>query len=166
LLEDPFFSVRDVLMDVSQPAYRDWRIRYLMYKLEDQGIEPGEPACVIVAYKPGFHTFHDEKRLGPGYRGCSTKGTHTWRGPAQICQDRFALGGPLNPTPYGPGEFEAGVNAFLREMMVALAAHGYPELQVITTENPAYRKAWSILEPDLRANPDLGMLGPRIEPPL
>jgi hypothetical protein len=167
--KDPYYSSSYVLMDLSDPAYRHWRIRYLLYKLQDFGLDPGEGACVITAYKPGLHTFHDEERLGPPSRWCGVPGSHTWVGPAQVCSDGRSLGGPFNPTPYGRGEYEAGVNSFLQEMIDTLAEAGYTDLRVITAEKPAYRdKIWSILSQPIRTHPKVvGEWNPApLDPPL
>jgi hypothetical protein len=166
--EDPYFSPSYVVMDLANPEYRHWRIRYLLYKLGDFGLDPGEGACVIAAYKPGFHVFHDEARLGPPSGLCALPGNHTWTGPSHVCVGGRALGGPLLPTPFAPGEYEAALNAFLQEMITTLTHAGYANLRVITTEKPAYRKTWSILSQPVRAHPKIvGEWAARpLDPPL
>jgi hypothetical protein len=167
--KDPYYSASSVLMDVSHSAYRHWRIRYLLYKLQDFGLDPGEAACVIASYKPGLHTFHDEVSKGPPSRWCGVPGSHTWIGPAHVCIGGRSLGGPFNPTPYGRGEYEAGVNAFLQEMIDTLAEAGYPDLRVITAEKPAYgNEMWSILSKSIRSHPKVvGEWNPApLDPPL
>lgn len=149
--EDPFFQLSAVVADLADPAYRAWRVRYALYKLRDYGIDPGERACLIVAYKPGWHAYWNEAENGPGNEACSVSGTNSWTGPAHVCSDGSSPGGPFAPSPYGAGEFEAGLNAYLRELVRVLEANGHPDPRIITVERPRYtRRVWSLLEADVR----------------
>jgi hypothetical protein len=152
--EDPYFVFVAVLANVRNPAYRDWSVRSLMYKLQDYGVDPGEGACVLLAYKPGFHTWYDEATHGPSRKPCSLSGTHTWAGPAFVCDTTNALGGPFEPTPYGPGEYETAVNDYVREMIAKLGSRGYGNVRIVTQEHPAFQGGpWSILADDVRRHP-------------
>lgn len=168
---DPYFAANSVVMDVSNPEYRAWRIRYLLYKLGDHGIDPGDSTCLSVAYKPGWHTYYDEASLGPvplDSDPCSVSGIHQWTGPAHVCRDGTSHGAPFDPTSFGPGEFEASISSYFREMVAALGASGYDDLRIITGEAPPFRRAtWTILADDVRRNPKLiGEQGGWIEPTL
>ncbi|MCX5736948.1 MAG: hypothetical protein NTZ61_00335 [Proteobacteria bacterium] len=166
---DPYFFASGVILDVSNPAYRAWRVRYLLYKLADHGIEPGESTCLSMAYKPGWHTYYDEQTLGPVTGDpCSVSGIHEYTGPAHVCQDGTSHGGPFNPTPFGPGEFEEAISNYFRETIATLTASGYKDLRIITSEAPGIRgTTWLILDDDVRRNPKmLGELGSWIEPRL
>lgn len=166
---DPHYTVNGVIMDVSNPAYREWRIRYLLYKLGDHGIDPGESTCLSMAYKPGWHTYYDEEALGPvSGDPCSVSGIHQWTGPTHVCQDGTSHGGPFHPTSFGPGEFEAAISSYFRETIATLGASGYGDLRIITSEAPPIRRTtWLILDDDVRRNPKMvGELGSWIEPRL
>jgi hypothetical protein len=166
--EDPYFGYTSVLTDARNPSYRAWSIRYLMYKLQDHGIDPGEPACLMLAYKPGFHTWYDEPSYGPSSHSCSLPGTHVWVGPAFVCDTPDALGGPFDPTPYGRGEYEKAVNDYIREMIATLGSRGYGDLRIVTVERPAFRhEFWSILAGDVRTDREIwGEWGASLEPKL
>lgn len=162
---DPHFVVSGLVMDTANADYRDWRIRYLLYKLQDHGLDPGEPACVKVTYKPGWHTFYDEHELGSSSDPCATENSNMWTGPAHVCDDGKAPGGPFNPTPFRPGEFESSVNAFLRSIITILTDYGYKDIAIVTVERPDYRnRRWFILEPTIQSDPKLiGEFGGSIE---
>jgi hypothetical protein len=165
--EDPFFAVSAVVMRVDDPAYRDWAVRRLLYQLADQGIAPGQPACVMLSYKPGWHTWYDEEKLGPGPSSCFVPGAHAWEGPAHPCRPR-RLGGLLAPTRFGPGVFEAAIDASFSDVFRILAEAGYPDVRVITVERPRFRdRYWSILSDRVRSDPRVsGELGASLVPPL
>jgi len=151
---DPYFSVSSVAMDVRDPAYRDWRIRHLMYKLRDYGLAVGEPACIVLAYKPGWYTHYDEAARGPSGDVCSVPGSALWTGPAHVCPDGSAPGGPLAAGLYGPGEYERSVNAYIRETIAKLAEKGWSQLRIILVERPTFtNEKWAILDDDVRRSP-------------
>jgi hypothetical protein len=153
---DPYFRVTSVVMDVSDPAYRAWRIRYAMYKLRDYGLAPGEPACINLTYKPGWYVHYDEESQGPSGDFCAVPGSGLWTGPAHVCRDGSAPGGPLVGGLYGPGEYEDAINAYIRELLAALAENGWEHVRIMTTERPSYTAAkWTILDPDVREHPAL-----------
>lgn len=164
---DPHFAASSVVMDVANPAYREWHLRYLLYQLEDHGIAPGQSACIVSAYKPGLHARYDDANGGSG-KPCSVAGSGNWVGPAHVCQDGTAIGGPLHPTPFAPGEYEAAINSYFRELTATLPANGYSNLRIITAEAPAYRDTtWSTLADDVRRNPRIvGEQGGWVEPRL
>lgn len=150
-LTDPYPSVDSVVMDLRNPAYRAWRIRSLLYTMQDLGVEPGAPACVIVGYEPALHASYDEAGEGPSRHPCAMPGTGSWEAPLHVCSDATQDGGPLDPTGYGPGEFEAGVSAFLRELLATLPEQGYRDLRVVTAEGEPLRgRPWSTLASDVR----------------
>ncbi len=143
--------VSAVLMDLRKPAYRAWSVKKLIADLDVMGIDPGESAVIQYQYKPGWHTYY----AGPdsGDR-CFVEGSHMWVGPAGPCLGIKPPGGPFTRTPYGPGEFEAALNALLREMRAGLVAADLAGISIITVERPAYKgKKWSILEPAIRKAP-------------
>jgi hypothetical protein len=166
--QDPFFYVSASVMDLGNPSYRAWRIRYLLYKLADYGIAPSDGACLMEAYKPGWYGYYDDVARGSSNDTCSVPGTHLWTGPAHVCSDGRAPGGPFDSGLYGPGEFEVGLNAYFRELFAALAAAGYTDVRIITTERPSYGpEIWSLLDPDVKASPQLvGEWDTAIEPSL
>jgi hypothetical protein len=168
VLEDPYFTANSALMDVSNPAYRTWRARYLLYKLEDYHMRPGDEACVMMAYKPGLHTYYDENIHGINSHPCHVPGIHVWTGPSHVCRDGTVAHGPLHPTPFGPGEYEAGISAYFREVFATLAANGYGDVRVITTESPPIATDnWVILADDVRRHRQLaGSQVGWIDPPL
>lgn len=165
---DPYFRASSVVMDLRNPAYRAWRIRSLMYKLPEFGFDPGEPACLLVAYKPGYHTYYDESTYGPPTPRCGTTGTNNWFGPVHMCRDGTSFGGPMHPTQYGPGEFESAISAYFRELLSALAAAGRGDTRVITAEAPQFRDSdWTTLAEDVRFHPKMReQQGGWIEPKL
>jgi hypothetical protein len=165
---DPYFSAQAVVMDLANPAYREWRARYLMYKLRDHALPAGAPACVILTYKPGWYTFRDEAERGTSPDTCATPGSNLWTGPAHVCSDGSAHGGPFVSGLYEPGEFEAAINAYIRETLAKLAQRGWPDLRIITTERPNFAgQTWSILADDVRRNPKLlGEWDGALDPPL
>ncbi len=165
---DPYFQSAAVVMNVADADYREWRIRYLMYKLRDHGIQPGEPACISLTYKPGWYTYYDERTYGPSGDACAVPGSGLWTGPAHVCRDRSAKGGPLHAGLYGPGEYERAINSYIRELIARLGAQGWTELRIITTERPRFTAGvWSILDEDVRQHPSVigEWMGP-IEPSL
>ena len=165
---DPFFQPAAVVVDLDNPSYRAWRIRYLLYKLADYGIAPAEGACLLEAYKPGWYGYYDEAANGPSNDPCSVSGSHLWTGPAHVCKDGRAPGGPFDSGLYGPGEFEAGLNDYFRELFAALAAAGYTDVRIITEERPSYGDTpWSLLADDVKASPQMiGEWDRAIEPSL
>jgi len=140
----------------------------LLYKLADYGVAPSEGACIEEAYKPGWYAYYDEVTNGPSNDACSIPGSHLWTGPAHVCPNGFAPGGPFDSGLYGPGAFERGLNAYFRELFAALAARGYSDVQVFTAERPSYRTtAWTLLDDDLKRSPQLiGEWAGGIEPKL
>jgi hypothetical protein len=166
--EDPYFAANSVVMDLANPEYRAWRARYLLYKLEDYGIRPGDGACLLMAYKPGLHTHYDPAVYGPPTHHCHEPGTETWAGPAHVCRDGTEFGGPFDGSPFAAGEYEAGVNAFLRELYATLAASGHADARIVTVEAPGIGdRDWAILADDVRRHRMLyGEAGSWIEPTL
>ena len=165
---DPYFRISAVVMNLADPAYREWKIRYLMYKLRDHGLSPGAPACVILGYKPGWYTFYGEAELGPSPHVCATPGSNLWTGPAHICTGGYAEGGPFVSGLYQRGGYEGAFNAYIRETLARLAQSGWADLRIITMEGQAFRgQPWSILADDVRHSPKLlGMWGGALDPPL
>jgi hypothetical protein len=169
-LGDEIFRVRKVVMDLRIPEYRDWSIKYLFYRLEDGGIDPGESFRLSVSPKPGWHTYYDGPDSGHAcYIGPLTDGTpvNAWAGIAQpVCSNGRAPGGPFHPTQYGPGEFEAALNAWILEAITALEVAGYDDFEIVTCERPNYLgQHWSTLTPEVQSNPHLiGECGVAITP--
>jgi hypothetical protein len=165
---DPFFSISGVVMNVADPAYREWRIRYLMYKLRDHALPPGAPACLMLAYKPGWYTFRDEVEQGASPDVCATPGSKLWTGPAHVCTNGAAPGGPFVSGLYERGVFERALNAYIRDMLTMFAQSGWTDLRILTSERPDFGgQLWSILADDLRRSPKLlGEWYTTIEPPL
>jgi len=165
-LTDPYPRVDSVVMDLRNPAYRAWRVRSLLYALQDLGVDPGAPACVILGYEPGLHARYDESE-GPSTDTCALPGTASWQAPLHVCSDGDYQGGPLDPTAYGPGEFEAGVDALLRELLATLPRHGYTETRIVTAESASFRgRPWTVLAADLRFDARLAGELDRARPPL
>jgi hypothetical protein len=165
---DPFFEVSTVVMDLADPAYRDWRIRYLMYKLEDYGLARGEPACINLTYKPGWYTHYDEATRGPSGDACAVPKSGLWTGPAHVCRDGTGPGGPFVAGLYGPGEYERAVNSYIRELIARLREAGWSQLRILLVERPTFTPAlWTILDDDVRRHPAVigEWLGP-IDPKL
>ncbi|RIL01572.1 MAG: hypothetical protein DCC71_17475 [Proteobacteria bacterium] len=151
---DPYFRATAVIMDLANPAYRAWQQRYLMYKIQEFGFEPSEPLCLLVTYKPGSHTFHDEATFGPSNIRCAASGTNNWWGPTHVCSDGAAQSGPMHPTQYRRGEFENAISAYFRELFSALSAARRGDTRVITGEAPPYGvQNWSVFAEDVRRHP-------------
>jgi hypothetical protein len=165
---DPYFRISTVVMNVADPAYREWRIRYFMYKLRDHSLSRGAPACMILSYKAAWYTFYDEAELGPSPDACATSGSNLWSGPAHVCQDGRADGGPFVSGLYERGGYEGAINAYIRETLTRLAQSGWTDLRIITMEGAAIRsQAWSILADDVRRSPNLlGVWDGVLDPPL
>jgi hypothetical protein len=165
---DPYFRASSVVMDLTNPAYREWRARYLLYKLAEFGLDPGEPACVVAAYKPGYHAYYDEAANGPATKVCSVPETGNWFGPVHVCRNGASFGGPMHPTQYGRGEFEAGISAYFRELLRTLASNGRGDTRIITGEAPQYRdRDWTTLADDVRRDPRMReQQGGWLHPPL
>jgi hypothetical protein len=145
------FGVSRVLMDLRNPDYRAWSVKKLIADLKVKGIDPGEHAAVMYAYKPGWHTYYDGRN--PTHR-CFVEGSHMWAGPAGPCRGVRPPGGPFTRTPYGPGEFESALNAMLLEMRAGLVAAGLENVLIATVERPDFMdKKWSILAPSIRNAP-------------
>lgn len=155
-------SVSGVALDLRIPAAREWNARRLLSALVDLGFGPGEPGCVILAYKPGFWSFYDGPEKG---RRCPAEGANSWAGFETPENAAACTGGPLAPTPYGPGEFERAMNEQMRVVFRLLEAPVPDALRDrgrgggrwgrqawITTERPETRgRLWWIWEPDVRA---------------
>jgi hypothetical protein len=167
---DEIFRAAQVVMDLRIPEYRDWSIKYLLYRLEDGGIDPGESFRLAVTPKSGWHTYYDGPDSGDAcYLGPLTDGTpvNSWAGIAQpVCSNGRAPGGPFHPTQYGPGEFEAALNAWILEAIAALEVAGYDDFEIVTCDGPTYLdQYWSILTAEVRSNPHLiGECGVAITP--
>jgi hypothetical protein len=167
---DESLRVSAVVMDLRIPDYRDWSIKYLLYRLEDGGIDPGESFRLAVGPKPGWHTYYDGPDSGDAcYLGPLTDGTpvSTWAGIAQpACSNGEAPGGPFHPTQYGPGEFEAALNAWILEASAALEEAGYNDFEIVTCERPNHLgQYWSTLTPEVQSDPRLiGECGVAITP--
>lgn len=171
-LVDPYFRVSGLVMRIDDPDYRHWKTRYVLYKLRDHGFAPGDTPCIVVSYKPGWHAFYDEATHGPSPEVCAVAGSNLWTGPTHVCQDdhprRLSPGGPFHPTQFRPGRFEAGISAFLLELIATLEQAGYRQPRIITVERPRYRnRYWSVLSEAVIRHPALaGELGRSIEPRL
>lgn len=153
--EDPYFTVSGVVMRVGDPDYQHWALSRTLYQLEDQGFEPGKPACLIFAYKPGWHTYYDEKQYGTRNATCAVPGAHMWLGPAHPCRPK-RTGGLFHPTQFGPGAYEAAVNQFILKLFDELDNAGYRDVQLITVERPRFRdRYWSILSKTVRSHPNV-----------
>lgn len=165
---EPHFRANAVVTDLRNPGYRAWRARHALYRLAEYGLGPGEGACLAVEMKPGLHAWYDEAAFGPSTTVCGAPNTHSWAGPAQICRDSQSFGGPLHPTQYGPGEFEAAASAYFRELVAVLAENGYADARILTVETPAFREVlWSTLDEQTRRLPQMqGVLWGVIEPSL
>lgn len=165
--EDPFFSVAGVVMRVDERDYQEWALRRLLYQLEDQGFAPGRPVCLIFAYKPGWHTYYDEKQYGPRNAPCTVPGAHMWVGPAHPCRQQ-RTGGLYHPTRFGPGVFEGAINRFILRLFDVLEEAGYRDVRLITVERPRFRdRFWSILSDEVRSHPGMaGELRGSLTPPL
>jgi len=156
---DLHFRVSGLVMDLRNPAFRAWNARRIVADLRVYGIDPGEGAVLLVAYKPGWHAHYTG---GPKpQQSCYVPGSHMWMGPAGPCPRRpQPVAGPFHRTAYGPGEFEAAVSAMLRELRAALVAAGNPDVGIVTVERPTFWRKWSMLEPALHRAPwILGELG-------
>jgi hypothetical protein len=165
-LTDPYPSVDSVVMDLRNPGYRAWRVRSLLYALRDLGVDPGAPACVILRYEPGLHARYDESE-GPSTHPCALPDTASWQAPLHVCSNGSYEGGLLDPTAYGPGEFEAGVDALLRELLEVLPRHGYERTRLVTAESASFRgRPWTTLAADLRFDARLVGELDRARPPL
>jgi hypothetical protein len=166
-IEDPYYAVNAVVMDVSNPDYRAWRARYALYKIEDHGLAPGDAPCMRVSYKSGLHTYYDPSVYGPRSHRCFVEGSHNWVGPAQVCDDGALHGGPLHFTSFRAGEYEAGISAYFRALFAALAAGGHGNARIITDETQGIGPLeWSILADDVRRHPMLyGEQSGWIDPP-
>jgi hypothetical protein len=165
---EPHFRANGVVLDLRNPAFRAWRARHAVYRLAEYGLAPGEGACLAVETKPGLHAWYDEAALGQAGTVCSAPNTNTYFGPSQICRDTQSIGAPLHPTQYGPGEFEAAISAYFRELVAALAENGYGDVQILTVEAPAFRnELWTTLADDVRRMPQMrGVEWGTIEPRL
>lgn len=165
---DPYFAAHAVVMDVRNPAYRHWNVRKSLYKLQDFGYEPGEPVCIVAVIKPAAHTYYDETTEGPSTHPCAIPGTFSWQGPAHVCPAEGNEGGLMNPTQFKPGEYEAAVNEWLRELLATLPQYGYSDFVLLTEEKPAYRnRKWDFLAEDIRFHPRVvGSIGSPLDPPL
>jgi hypothetical protein len=164
--------VSGVALDLRLPAARSWNARRLLSQLHAQGIDPGEPGCVLLAYKPGLWV-HSE-RLGPGSR-CPADEANSWSGFETPSNAARCWGGGVLPTPYGPGEFERAMNEQLRAVLRLMAAPvpatfrnagagaSYERIRFLTTERPqTHGRIWWIWEPDLVASGRLvGNMDPR-----
>jgi hypothetical protein len=171
-LEDPYFQGSSLVARLDDPDYRAWRIRTLLYNLEDHAFAPGDSPCIAVSYKPGWHTHYDEEAGGPSPEICAVEGSNQWTGPTHVCRRdrprRVSPGGPFHPTQFAPGAFEQAISAFLVEMIEALEAHGYRSPRVITVERPSYGPGhWAVLSAAARNHPAIaGEMGRVIEPTL
>jgi hypothetical protein len=144
-------SVSGALMDLRNPAYREWSAKKLVADLRFMGIDPGESAAIQYHYKPGWHTYY----AGPpsGDR-CFVPNSHMWTGPANPCYGIHPPGGPFTRTSYRAGEYEAAINASLRTLEAALVSSGLGSVKIITVERPRFgRTPWAILDPSIKAAP-------------
>jgi hypothetical protein len=156
-------SVSGVGLDLRLPAAREWNARRLLSQLHAQGIDAGEPGCVLLAYKPGLWVH--AARTGPGSR-CPAPEANSWSGFETPDNAGRCWGGGVLPTPYGPGEFERAMNEQLRVVLRLMAAPAPPALQAdgasraryerirfLTTERPAtHGRIWWIWQPDVLAS--------------
>ena len=158
VLQDPYFRATSVVMDLSNRAYRQWRARYAQYELEDMGFAKSDAVCLLVAYKPGLHTYNDPTANGVKDHPCADPTSHNWIGPSHVCSDGSLYHGPFEGTPYRAGEYETAVSAYFRDLFAGLAAEGWTNVRVISAEAPPYGNTnWSILADDVRRLP--GMFG-------
>ncbi|MDX2087795.1 MAG: hypothetical protein SFX73_08095 [Kofleriaceae bacterium] len=155
-------AVSGVGLDIRQRDARAWNAMRLLSHLKSLGFDPGERGCVLVGYKPGMWAREDGAVRG---RDCPAQGANTWSGfvtPQNA--GRCPAPRPLLPTPYGPGQYEAALNAQMRAAYRALdgplpAAFGaakatYSGIRLLFTERPmAGERLWSIWEDDVRRDP-------------
>jgi hypothetical protein len=154
--------VSGVALDLRIPEAREWNARRLLSSLIDFGFEPGEPACVILGYKPGLWSHYE----GPGVGGrCPADEANSWSGFETPANAAGCWGGAFVPTPYGPGEFEHAMNEQMRAVFRLLeapvpqrirregkAGDRWGAIRFITTERPETRgRIWWIWEPDVRS---------------
>jgi hypothetical protein len=165
-LRDPYYAGNSVIMDLRNRAYRVWRARLMLYRLEDSGFAKSDSVCMTIGTKPGIHTYHDPAH-GVNPHPCAVPDTHNWYGPAHVCTDGYFYNGPFEPTQYGPGEFEAGISAYYRELVATLSANGWRDVRIVSEEAPQYIRPWSTIASDVRALPAMyGEKGGYIEPRL
>lgn len=168
--------VSGVGLDLRLPQAREWNARRLLSILHDQGVDPGEPGCVLLGYKPGLWTFSGQ--TGRGAR-CPAAEANSWSGFETPENAGRCWGGGVLPTPYGPGEFERAMNEQMRAVFrlmeapapAPLQASGttdasYAQIRFVTTERPAASdRIWSIWEPDVLASGRLvGDMDPETTP--
>lgn len=146
---DPYRpSISGVVLDLRDADYRAWSAQRLVANLAVWGIDPGEPAVVLVATKPGFHT-HFAGALGGGPH--PVPDAHTWTGPSHPAGGHGAA--TLVRSDYGPGEYEVAMNLLLQDLRAAVEAAGYPDVVFATVERPEYVRKWRDLHPSIRRAP-------------
>jgi hypothetical protein len=166
-LHDPYFRANTVVMDLSNHAYRVWKAQNLIYVLEDLGFKKDDDVCLLVGYKPGFHTYNDPAVNGVMDHPCADPQSHNWIGPSHVCPKGLIQNGPFHGTPYGPGEFETAISDYFRDLFATTAAQGWNHIRVISAEAPPYKKSWSDLAADVRHMTGMyGVQGGWIEPKL
>jgi len=153
--------VSGVALDLRKPEAREWNARFLMSKLKNLGIDPGEGGCVVMGYKPGLWSFYDGPDRG---HACPAPEANSWSGFETPENASYCWGGAFVPTPYGPGEFEHAMNEQMRTVFRLLDAPAPASLQVpgsagretysqvrfITTERPETRGTiWWIWDRDI-----------------
>jgi hypothetical protein len=156
--------VSGVGLDLRIAAAREWNARRLLSSFVDLGFAPGEPACVIMGYKPGLWSFYDGPEAGDR---CPADEANSWSGFETPQNAGRCWGGAVVPTPYGPGEFERAMNEQMRAVFRLLdgpvpaavraragpaAAERWGAVRFITTERPSTRgRIWWIWDADVRA---------------
>ena len=150
--------------DLRIPAYREWTAGRLLARVAD-----AEADCATVHYKPGFWTYYDGPPP-PSYYECYRPGDYNYAGSTRPYDPCARSSSPIFPNQYGPGEYEAGLNALFDEIFAQMQAKSQ-SFPIITAERPAHDlTVWGWMNPVHVQNPNiLGELAnhfrPFIEPP-
>ena len=117
-------NVGQVQPDLNAAAYRAWDIDQTLDTVEYLGADG-----VFLGMKTGWHAWFG--------------GTSPEQDPAYPCPSYTAgsipgstIGGPVSCTPYGPGEFETGMGAWIQELRAAARARFGRELAILVNEAP------------------------------
>jgi hypothetical protein len=124
------FKVSYLVADLRNQDYVQWTAERFVAKLEDVGAD-----CAFLGYKPGWFIFYD----GPDSEDeCYQPDGYAWAGPTKTFDPCARIGGPMSPTQYGPGEYEAAMNNALFRLSIHPYSMGYmPEdLQLVIAERP------------------------------
>ena len=117
------FNVISVGFDLRIAAYQKWIVAEALDKVYQSfrwaGATDSETQSwpvVIEGFnpKPGWWAHYDHTQFPADNPACDQSATtHMWNGPANLNYPAscYQNGGPMNISPYGPGEFEAATNA-------------------------------------------------------